>query len=132
MKIKHALTLLLAAVLALCVLAGCRGGRALSQVMAGLLEGQYAAAIAMVEAEGGYYIAVDVKIDKAGKPDTDDDAEPEEPYTVNGNHYTVNTPEGLMALFENESSSNFEGKIITLQAVWRAVMSIQAPSATAL
>ena len=53
MKIKHALTLLLAAVLALCVLAGCRGGRALSQVMAGLLEGQYAAAIAMVEAEGG-------------------------------------------------------------------------------
>ena len=133
MKIKHALTLLLAAVLALCVLAGCRGGRALSQVMAGLLEGQYAAAIAMVEAEGGYYIAVDVKIVKAGKPDTDDDAEPEEPYTKDekGN-YTVNTLEGLMALFENESSSNFEGKIITLQAVWRAVMSIQAPSATAL
>ena len=38
-------------------------------------DGQYAAAIAMVEAEGGYYIAVDVKIVKAGKPDTDDDDE---------------------------------------------------------
>ena len=51
------LSLVMAAVLALCVLAGCRGGRALSQVMAGLpSDGQYAAAIAMVEAEGGYYI----------------------------------------------------------------------------
>ena len=38
-------------------------------------DGQYAAEIAMVEAEGGYYIAVDVKIVKAGKPDTDDDDE---------------------------------------------------------
>ena len=108
MKAKRMLSLVMAAVLALCVLAGCRGGRALSQVMAGLLEGQYqnvaveadpdtaarkafadwdaalarlpsdgqyAAEIAMVEAEGGYYIAVDVKIVKAGKPDTDDDAE---------------------------------------------------------
>lgn len=38
-------------------------------------DGQYAAEIAMVKAEGGYYIAVDVKIVKAGKPDTDDDDE---------------------------------------------------------
>ena len=41
MKAKRMLSLALAAVLALCVLAGCRGGRTLSQVMAGLLEGQY-------------------------------------------------------------------------------------------
>ena len=47
MKAKRMLSLVMAAVLALCVLAGCRGGRALSQVMAGLLEGQYAAAIAI-------------------------------------------------------------------------------------
>ena len=80
-------------------------------------DGQYAAEIAMVEAEGGYYIAVDVKIVKAGKPDKDDDAEPEEPYTEDekGN-YTVNTPEGLMDLFEAENGSDFENKIITLQA----------------
>lgn len=80
-------------------------------------DGQYAAAIAMVEAEGGYYIAVDVKIVKAGKPDKDDDAEPEEPYTEDekGN-YTVNTPEGLVALFEEENEDNFAEKTITLQA----------------
>ena len=41
MKAKRMLSLVMAAVLALCVLAGCRGGRTLSQVMAGLLEGQY-------------------------------------------------------------------------------------------
>ena len=80
-------------------------------------DGQYAAEIAMVEAEGGYYIAVDVKIVKAGKPDKDDDAEPEEPYTEDekGN-YTVNTPEGLVALFEEENEDNFAEKTITLQA----------------
>ena len=209
MKAKRMLSLVMAAVLALCVLAGCRGGRALSQVMAGLLEGQYqnvaveadpdletalraavreggeladilarlkqelglgggtlalrglsggrrgehavelrfepgsdpdtaarkafadwdaalarlpsdgqyAAAIAMVEAKGGYYIAVDVKIVKAGKPDTDDDEGPKDPYTEDekGN-YTVNTPEGLMALFEDNSESDFADKTITLQA----------------
>ena len=110
MKAKRMLSLVMAAVLALCVLAGCRGGRALSQVMAGLLEGQYAAEIAMVEAEGGYYIAVDVKIVKAGKPDTDDDDEEV------GDNYIVNTPEGLMDLFEAENGSDFENKTITLQA----------------
>ena len=79
-------------------------------------DGQYAAEIAMVEAEGGYYIAVDVKIVKAGKPDTDDDEE--EPYTVSGNIYTVNTSGGLVALFENEEENGdyFQGKTITLQA----------------
>ena len=204
MKAKRMLSLVMAAVLALCVLAGCRGGRALSQVMAGLLEGQYqnvaveadpdleaalraavregveladilarlqqelglgggtltlrglsggrqgehavelrfepgsdpdtaarkafadwdaalarlpsdgqyAAEIAMVEAEGGYYIAVDVKIVKAGKPDTDDDDEEV------GDNYTVNTSDGLAALFENEEENKdyFKGKTITLQA----------------
>ena len=202
MKAKRMLSLVMAAVLALCVLAGCRGGRALSQVMAGLLEGQYqnvaveadpdletalraavreggeladilarlkqelglgggtlalrglsggrrgehavelrfepgsdpdtaarkafadwdaalarlpsdgqyAAEIAMVEAEGGYYIAVDVKIVKAGKPDTDDDDEEV------GDNYIVNTPEGLVALFEEENEDNFAEKTITLQA----------------
>ena len=77
-------------------------------------DGQYAAAIAMVEAEGSYYIAVDVKIVKAGKPDKDDDEE--EPYTVSGNIYTVNTSGGLVALFEEENEDNFAEKTITLQA----------------
>lgn len=73
-------------------------------------DGQYAAEIAMVEAEGGYYIAVDVKIVKAGKPDTDDDDEEV------GDNYIVNTPEGLVALFEEENEDNFAEKTITLQA----------------
>ena len=75
-------------------------------------DGQYAAEIAMVEAEGGYYIAVDVKIVKAGKPDTDDDDEEV------GDNYIVNTPDELVALFQNkeENKEDFVGKTITLQA----------------
>ena len=42
-------------------------------------DGQYAAAIAMIEAENGYYIAVDVNVVKAGaQHDDSDDDEPEE------------------------------------------------------
>ena len=42
-------------------------------------DGQYAASIAMIEAENGYYIAVDVNVVKAGaQHDDSDDDEPEE------------------------------------------------------
>ena len=42
-------------------------------------DGQYAAAIAMIEAENGYYIAVDVNVVKAGaQHDDSDDDEPED------------------------------------------------------
>ena len=41
-------------------------------------DGQYAAAIAMIEAENGYYIAVDVNVVKAGAQHDDSDDEPEE------------------------------------------------------
>ena len=89
-------------------------------------DGQYAAEIAMVEAEGGYYIAVDVKIVKAGKPDKDDDAEPEEPYTEDekGN-YTVNTSEGLQNLLANYGDKISSANItlacdVTLPDTWPA------------
>ena len=219
MKAKRMLSLVMAAVLALCVLAGCRGGRALSQVMAGLLEGQYqnvaveadpdleaalraavreggeladilarlkqelglgggalalrglsggrqgehavelrfepgsdpdtaarkafadwdaalahlpsdgqyAAEIAMVEAEGGYYIAVDVNIVKAGKANTDDEEEetPKEPYTKNGNNYTINTPEGMQNLLDDHETEISSANItlacdVTLPDTWPA------------
>src|SRR5699024_2830121 len=34
-------------------------------------DGSYTARVAMIEAEGGYYIAVDVEVLKAGTPDKD-------------------------------------------------------------
>ncbi len=36
-------------------------------------DGQYTARVAMIEADGGYYIAVDVEVTRAGTPDKDDD-----------------------------------------------------------
>ena len=65
-------------------------------------DGKYAASIAMIEAENGYYIAVDVNVVKAGaQHDDSDDDEPEEPYTKNtDDSYTINTPDGLGKLLD--------------------------------
>ena len=64
-------------------------------------DGQYAASIAMIEAENGYYIAVDVNVVKAGAQHDDSDDEPEEPYTKNTDgSYTINTPDGLGKLLD--------------------------------
>ena len=59
-------------------------------------DGSYTARVAMIEAEGGYYIAVDVEVLKAGTPDKDD-PEPKPDYTYDeaSNTYTVYTAAGL-------------------------------------
>ena len=95
-------------------------------------DGSYQADVAMIETENGYYIALDVEVLKAGKPDKpdkDDEPEPEpekDPYTDNGdNSYTVNTKDGLQNLFTggnpddaliNARSDGFAGITITLEA----------------
>ena len=61
-------------------------------------DGSYTAWVAMIEAEGGYYIAVDVEVLKAGTPDKDD-PEPKPDYTTSTENgvttYTVYTATGL-------------------------------------
>ena len=73
-------------------------------------DGSYQADVAMIETENGYYIALDVEVLKAGKPDKPDkdDDEPEtqepekDPYTDNGNNnYTINTEDGLQQLVDD-------------------------------
>ena len=75
-------------------------------------DGSYQGDVAMIEAENGYYIALDVEVLKAGTPDKPDkDDEPDEPetqepekdpYTDNGdNSYTINTEDGLQQLVED-------------------------------
>ena len=72
-------------------------------------DGSYQGDVAMIEAENGYYIALDVEVLKAGtpdKPDKDDDEpepeEPKDPYTDNKDgSYTVNTKDGLQKLVED-------------------------------
>ena len=79
----------------------------------------------MVEAEGGYYIAGDVNIVKAGKANTDDEEEetPKEPYTKNGNNYTINTPEGMQNLLDDHETEISSANItlacdVTLPDTW--------------
>ncbi|OUP28322.1 GLUG motif-containing protein [Faecalibacterium sp. An192] len=76
-------------------------------------DGSYTARVAMIEAEGGYYIAVDVEVLRAGshdkdEPDDNDEDEDDEPapskdpYTkVDDRNYTINTSEGLQKLVED-------------------------------
>ena len=73
-------------------------------------DGSYQADVAMIETENGYYIALDVEVLKAGKPDKpdkdDDEPETQEPpepdkgYTVDGNTYSVSNAHGLKAVAE--------------------------------
>ena len=82
-------------------------------------DGSYSARVAMIEAEGGYYIAVDVEVLKAGTPDKDEPDEPDqpdEPYTKNKDgSYTVNTSDGLQKLFNDESKTFDENTVIELK-----------------
>ena len=83
-------------------------------------DGQYAASIAMIEAENGYYIAVDVNVVRAGTQhdDSDDEPEkPEEPFTVDKDgNYTVNAPDGLQTLYETLGKDGIKTANITLNS----------------
>ena len=86
-------------------------------------DGSYRAHVSMIEAEGGYYIAVDVEVLKAGTPDKDD-PEPKPDYTYDeaSNTYTVYTAAGLQEwakAAEKDLSTNCTlGSNITLTGNW--------------
>ena len=86
-------------------------------------DGSYQADVAMIETENGYYIALDVEVLKAGKPDkpdTDDDEpdepeKPKEPYEVTSidasgkaTAVTVGTSEGLSQILSGTAAGGSE------------------------
>ena len=91
-------------------------------------DGSYQGDVAMIETENGYYIALDVEVLKAGKPDKpdkdDDEPETQEPpeqekgysYDETSNTYTVKEADGLQELFNDKNDSDFDGITITLEA----------------
>ena len=89
-------------------------------------DGSYTARVAMIEAEGGYYIAVDVEVLKAGTPDRDE-PEPKPDYTYNeaSNTYTVYTAAGLQKWAEaakaDPSTNCTLGDNITLTGEWTPI-----------
>ena len=91
-------------------------------------DGSYTARVAMIEAEGGYYIAVDVEVLKAGTPDRDD-PEPKPDYTTSTENgvttYTVYTAAGLQEwakAAEKDLSTNCTlGDNITLTGNWTPI-----------
>ncbi|OUN38835.1 hypothetical protein B5G28_07710 [Faecalibacterium sp. An77] len=95
-------------------------------------DGSYTARVAMIEAEGGYYIAVDVEVLKAGTPDKDD-PEPKPDYTYDeaSNTYTVYTAAGLQKWAEaakaDPSTSCTLGSNITITGEWTPIGTRQSP-----
>ena len=91
-------------------------------------DGSYTARVAMIEADGGYYIAVDVEVLKAGTPDKDD-PEPKPDYTTSTENgvttYTVYTAAGLQKwaeAAEKDLSTNCTlGDNITLTGEWTPI-----------
>ena len=89
-------------------------------------DGSYQGDVAMIETENGYYIALDVEVLKAGKPDKPDkdDDEPETKpeqdkgysYDTESGTYTVKEADGLQELFNDKNDSDFDGITITLEA----------------
>ena len=83
-------------------------------------DGSYRAHVSMIEAEGGYYIAVDVEVLKAGSHDKDEPDEPNEPdgpgYTEtveNGiTTYTVTTGQGLKEVAAEVNTLQDNGNIV--------------------
>lgn len=83
-------------------------------------DGSYRAHVSMIEAEGGYYIAVDVEVLKAGSHDKDEPDEPNEPdgpgYTEtveNGKTtYTVTTGQGLKEVAAEVNTLPDTGNIV--------------------
>ena len=69
-------------------------------------DGQYEAHVSMVEENGGYYVAVDVTVVKAGRSNQDDEEDgpnvgPDPGYTIEDNDtYMVYNADGLMAWAE--------------------------------
>ena len=80
-------------------------------------DGSYTARVAMIEAEGGYYIAVDVEVLKAGTPDKDEPDEPDKPtdtvvpgegfsYNVTQNKVEITGTDGLKNLFDTSNDTS--------------------------
>ena len=97
-------------------------------------DGSYTARVAMIEAEDGYYIAVDVEVLKAGTPDKDD-PEPKPDYTTSTENgvttYTVYTAAGLQewakAAKADPSTNCTLGDNITLTGEWTPIGTEQTP-----
>ena len=86
-------------------------------------DGSYQGDVAMIETENGYYIALDVEVLKAGKPDKPDkdDDEPEEPeqekgysYDTESGTYTVNEADGLQELLNDKKDDINKDTVIKL------------------
>ena len=80
-------------------------------------DGSYRASVAMIEAENGYYIAVDVEVLKAGSTSSDNDPGPTDPgfscddYAIaQDGTYTVYTEKGLLAWAEAAQNALDSGK----------------------
>ena len=74
-------------------------------------DGSYRAHVSMIEAENGYYIAVDVEVLKAGTPDkgeTDPDPEPDPGYRVEDGTYFVTNATGLIAWADHVRAGNWD------------------------
>ena len=87
-------------------------------------DGSYQADVAMIETENGYYIALDVEVLKAGKPDKPDkdDDEPETKpeqdkgysYDTESGTYTVKEADGLQELFNDKKNDINKDTVIKL------------------
>lgn len=82
-------------------------------------DGSYQADVAMIETENGYYIALDVEVLKAGKPDKpdkDDDPEPE-PSTITGEGFTYNKTTKEATISEENGLEKLLEELTTSSAV---------------
>ena len=71
-------------------------------------DGSYRASVAMIEADNGYYIAVDVEVLKAGTPDKEDSDDEDDPgYNIEENTYMVYSSKGLTAWADAVLSGNY-------------------------
>lgn len=98
-------------------------------------DGSYRAHVSMIEAENGYYIAVDVEVLKAGTPDkgeTDPDPEPDPGYRVEDGAYFVTNATGLIAWADHVRAGNWDTNCtleadIELTGSWEPIGTAQTP-----
>ena len=98
-------------------------------------DGSYRAYVSMIEAENGYYIAVDVEVLKAGTPDkgeTDPDPEPDPGYRVEDGTYFVTNATGLIAWAAHVRAGNWNTNCtleadIELTGSWEPIGTAQTP-----
>lgn len=95
--------------------------------------GQYSADLAMIEADNGYYILVNVTVSKAGSGH-DDDSKPDQGYTVDGDIYKVTSGDGLKAVADKVNGMSDSSKVkielennITLPNNWTPIGTDAAP-----